>query len=413
MTDLEEQKLLEEAQNGDPKAKYELSLWARQIAPLKPDEEKWNRLAAACLVDAAKAGYEPAVKMVQQLMTAEVPESKEAAEETAETVAEEIEEEPAETGYIFDRLFAGLDEEPVRTSSKNEPETASVEERPASEEEELLPGFNLEPEKIAPQVYVPYEDPGFADYEEPEETPLQPSFVDKAKKVAAGLIDKATFLIQSITQKKTPAAREEDGFEEEVRFAGDEAEESILEPAPESMSEEVPQTRAAAHAGKSGGNRMSRVLDWVGDNWSTVRIALIAVIAVMAILVVLLLLPKGTFQKAPEPTPTPVPATATPAPTPTPEPFPNEATRNEIAATAVLDYRPEEGEFLTASATYSVNSDDGMNMRSGPGTDYDVLVRLADEQKVTAYARHTTEEDTWYLVNTGGNWGWVISDYLQ
>ena len=72
MTDLtqwEEQEMIERAKNGDPEANYKMSFWALEQAAAEPAEERWNRLAAKCLVKAAKAGYEPARQRMNQLLT--------------------------------------------------------------------------------------------------------------------------------------------------------------------------------------------------------------------------------------------------------------------------------------------------------------------------------------------------------
>ena len=52
--------MIERAKSGDPQANYELSLWAQERSEEEPDEPRWNRLAAKCLVKAAQAGYGPA-----------------------------------------------------------------------------------------------------------------------------------------------------------------------------------------------------------------------------------------------------------------------------------------------------------------------------------------------------------------
>lgn len=75
LTPQEEQAMIERAKSGDPEANYKMSLWALEQAALEPTEERWNRLAAKCLVRAAEAGYPPAKKRTQELLQ----ESKEAA----------------------------------------------------------------------------------------------------------------------------------------------------------------------------------------------------------------------------------------------------------------------------------------------------------------------------------------------
>lgn len=68
LTPQEEQAMIERAKAGDPEANYKMSLWALEQATLEPTEERWNRLAAKCLVRAAEAGYPPAKKRTQELL---------------------------------------------------------------------------------------------------------------------------------------------------------------------------------------------------------------------------------------------------------------------------------------------------------------------------------------------------------
>lgn len=71
MTDLtrqEEREMIEKAKAGDPEANYQMSFWALEQAAAEPGEERWNKLAAKCLVKAAQAGYEPAKKHMAQLL---------------------------------------------------------------------------------------------------------------------------------------------------------------------------------------------------------------------------------------------------------------------------------------------------------------------------------------------------------
>lgn len=368
MTDFEEQKMIEDARAGDPKAKYEMSQWARQMSALEPEEERWNRLAAKCLVESAQAGYEPAKKMVQALIKGQDPmrAEPEAEEEEApaEEPAEELAEEPAEEAEFI-----------------REPADEPAEERPVSAGKTGYPGES-----------------SFYDYEreeEPEAEADEEDYPDEpqnfGQKLLGGLQAAAATvaalvggLAGKLAEKKARAAAEAEAEEEE----------------------EAPSVPSRGRHSSGGG-----LTQWVSDNWSMIRVVCIVVIVVMAILIVLLLtIP--VEDPTPDPTPTTVP-TPTMEPTPTPEPFPNAATRTEISTTPNLSYRPAETEFLPASQSYTVDSDDGMNMRSGPSTEYDVLDRLASELRITAYASHQSGDETWYLVNTGGEWGWVIKDYLK
>ncbi len=68
-TEREEQEMIERAKAGDPQANYELSLWALQRAEEEPEETRWNRLAAKCLVQSAQAGYGPAQEKMESLLS--------------------------------------------------------------------------------------------------------------------------------------------------------------------------------------------------------------------------------------------------------------------------------------------------------------------------------------------------------
>lgn len=68
LTEQQEQEMIERAKAGDPVANYQMSLWALEQAIAEPDEERWNRLAAKCLVKAAEAGYGPAQEKMNELL---------------------------------------------------------------------------------------------------------------------------------------------------------------------------------------------------------------------------------------------------------------------------------------------------------------------------------------------------------
>lgn len=67
-TEREEQEMIRKAQAGDPEANYQMSFWALEQAAAEPEEERWNRLAAKCLVRAAEAGYPPAQDRMNRLL---------------------------------------------------------------------------------------------------------------------------------------------------------------------------------------------------------------------------------------------------------------------------------------------------------------------------------------------------------
>ena len=86
-TEQEEQQMIALAKQGDPQANYELSQWALRRGEEEPEESRWNRLAAKCLVKAAQAGYAPAQARMAELLHA--------SNDGAASAARPEEEEPA------------------------------------------------------------------------------------------------------------------------------------------------------------------------------------------------------------------------------------------------------------------------------------------------------------------------------
>ena len=117
-TEQEEQEMIELARQGDPKANYELSLWALRRAEEEPEETRWNRLAAKCLVKAAKAGYGPAQeRMAQVLHQAQ-------AKEQPASVPSEPEESgvPRQPVRLSDARAARRSQSPAPESTARRPE---------------------------------------------------------------------------------------------------------------------------------------------------------------------------------------------------------------------------------------------------------------------------------------------------
>lgn len=105
LTELEEQQMIEKARAGDPEANYKMSFWALEQAAAEPDEDRWNRLAAKCLVRAAEAGYAPArermAKLLRELDEREQAEAKPAVEE----IELEIETKPAPRRSVAEQEY--------------------------------------------------------------------------------------------------------------------------------------------------------------------------------------------------------------------------------------------------------------------------------------------------------------------
>lgn len=70
----------------------------------------------------------------------------------------------------------------------------------------------------------------------------------------------------------------------------------------------------------------------------------------------------------------------------------------------------EEAPAAEKSSTKTVNSASGINVRSGPGTSYDVVASLNDGAKVSVAA----EVDGWFEVELeDGQTGWIYGDLLK
>lgn len=102
-TEREEQEMIQKAQAGDPEANYQMSFWALEQATAEPEEDRWNRLAAKCLVRAAEAGYPPAQERMTRLLR-EMEEREKAVTEP-KPVSEPVREEET-------RKFVPVQEEP-------------------------------------------------------------------------------------------------------------------------------------------------------------------------------------------------------------------------------------------------------------------------------------------------------------
>lgn len=98
-------------------------------------------------------------------------------------------------------------------------------------------------------------------------------------------------------------------------------------------------------------------------------------------------------------------AEATPEPTPesTPEPTPvNFDGLSEQPATVYA-----EGE----QPNFTVTPDSNMNLRAGPGTDFDKVAQIPAGTAVTALGANADE--TWVVVQYEGQYGWLAKEYLN
>lgn len=385
MTDMDEAKMIEQAKAGDPKAQFELSQWARQMSILEPNEERWNRVAAKALVDAANGGYEPAKIMVQELISGK---KAPAAPSEPEIV------DPMQEPYDFDEGF----EDDFEDGFEDEP---AARERTTAFYDQAQEDDYIDDELDELDDLIDYENArmgkgaGFAE--------IMQKLGGGLKKAGAAVGALVGGIAASVKSKKARADEtdEPDGdydYEEDGEDYEDEPIESRI--------------RGQARTKKFG------LGAFIEENWPVVKIVCIAVCAVLIVLIVILLLPgKEAEEVVVTPIPTSVPAT----PVPTPEPFPNEATLLEIRSTATLQYRPADSEYLTASKTMTVICEGAENLRQGPGAgDYpDVVMQIAQGTSVTAYAKHDTSDTdengnpiSWYLLNSNGTWGWMYGPSL-
>ena len=93
---------------------------------------------------------------------------------------------------------------------------------------------------------------------------------------------------------------------------------------------------------------------------------------------------------------------ATPEPTPEPTPVPE---YEGLSVQPTTYYN--EGE----QPSYTTPGDSGMNLRAGPGTDYDKVTSVPAGTGVTALG--TNEDGSWVVVNYDGKYGWLKTEFLS
>ena len=99
------------------------------------------------------------------------------------------------------------------------------------------------------------------------------------------------------------------------------------------------------------------------------------------------------------------PAEEQPAePEPNPEPTPV-TTFDGLSVQPTTYYN--EGE----QPSYTTPGDSGMNLRAGPGTDYDKVTSVPAGTGVTALG--TNEDGSWVVVNYDGKYGWLKTEFLS
>ena len=100
----------------------------------------------------------------------------------------------------------------------------------------------------------------------------------------------------------------------------------------------------------------------------------------------------------PEPTPEPTPE---PIPEPTPEPVSFDGLAQHPATVFAECEQP----------AYTTTPDASMNLRAGPGTDYDKVTSVPAGTAVTALG--TNEDGSWVVVQIGDKYGWLKVEFLN
>ncbi len=367
-TEQEEQQMIERAKAGDPQANYELSLWALSRSEEEPDEPRWNRLAAKCLVKAAEAGYGPAKKRMAELLE-QAKGKAPAAQTTARRPQPKQEPEPEEDEEEEEDYDEPAPPEPVRISdarrSRRGGRQQSTARRPQPEQD-----WEDESERGRARRARQEEE------EEPEEEPY-----------------------------------DDDSDEYEDEWDDDYADED------EDDDDGVFPFQGLFGRGKSrgeGGNSRQ----WGEAQWRKMEIICVAVCAVLLLLIAVMILTgrrSSTSNPGNVTSAIPPASEVTAAATPTPEPpqYPDDATIAAIQA-ADLEIYPEDTEFVTVptSATVRVSST-SLRLRKGPSTEIDKIADMPDGTQVDIYAT----KDDWCLVRyndaeKGTLYGWCSSEYL-
>jgi len=311
MTEQEEQVMIEKAKAGDPQANYQMCLWALEQAKAEPEEERWKRLAAKCLVQSAQAGYNPAQKKMEDLISGQKT------------------YEPDEDQVTLD----GWNDVPAQPAVPVEEPTEETSDE-FSWAQPLTKGRSSRSYTVKPE----------SDFAGPEEEDGQGE--DPLVKANAAL-DR---LRAAFGHDKKP------------------------EPKPEEEPEYRPETKPRRFRTSGGKDDLVHSLkeklqtpaNWSEKIWRKVEIGCVIVGVAMVILIVVLIVTGGKDGKAGGQNAPSETAQTMVTLEPTVEPFPSTTLRSEIQSATTLDYFPLDEQYLTASETRQVSAEGGLNLRRGP-----------------------------------------------
>ena len=349
LTEQQEQEMIDRAREGDPEANYNMSLWALEQAAAEPDEDRWNRLAARCLVKAAEAGYGPAQEKMQEILLQSVANG-------------EIDAPPA---GAHEKAAAEVTE-PAYEAPVSDTNTSTG------------TGTNTRPTRRSTRS-ASYTEPVYDD-ETPQDDPAWKTGAQNAlAAVRTGAVNLGS-KIKILWFKIFHSSDEDGGW-----FAAAARKIKFLD------TDDWSETK------------------WKNVKLGCV---IVCIILALIIAIIISTSRHKTREPEEETTDIPVAdAVETVAPTPTATPYvqyPSEAVRAEIEA-ASLDVYPEDDDYVTESTTRTVSASGGLRMRTGPSQDYNTITMIDYNTNVKVYAYI----DGWALVQYGTNYGWCSGEYLS
>jgi hypothetical protein len=385
LTEKEEQEMIERAKAGDAKANYDMSLWALDQAAAEPDEDRWNRLAAKCLIKAAEGGYEPAKEQMNQLLT-----------------ALHNEQAAAPQAQPQDASQADTQSAPQADDAQ---ETAEA-EADAPEGDENF-DWSQEPDARPVQERQPQEQPNAA---------LRAVAVAgiAARAIGSGaktVYGKGKELITKLSEKATADTNFDEGDDE-----GDSLSPEYAEDAPGAYDgpENGPEASETPGAQKTAGKKLSLpdFSQWDDKKWKKMQTICIIVCVVLVLLIFIMVRSGKNSDEAEDTTQVPPAATTVPAtPVPTEEPvtYPDADLRAEIEE-ADLDIYPDDDDYVEEETIATVTPGAGLNLRKGPGSSYSQIVLMGYNSEIEIYAY----KNGWALVRyQDTTWGWCSEDYIK
>lgn len=394
-TEQEEQEMIERAKAGEPEANYELSLWALARSEEEPDEPRWNRLAAKCLVKAANAGYAPAQKQMAGLLdgSGAADQSRPAESQRRSVRQPSGSQEPVS---IHDVRRAAADKNVSRqtaTPRPTAPRQTTTARRPVPRQPEE--GFVDEPD---------------GGYE--EETPV----ARRAPNTRRDAPDRRPAPRRRAPEPEPDYYDGDEDYDNDESYGEDDRDRDGWDDEPAKGKGRPARDRKAKGKSKGREKKGSSVSNWGDAQWR--RLELICVIICVVLLIAIAAMIFTSRRGGGGDTPSAIPpageaAPALPTDTPAPvEAYPDEATRTAIEQ-AELDIPPMEEDFRDGptTATVSVNSI-SLRLRKGPNTSYDEITSMPDGSKVEVFADKNDWSLVRYQAEDGPIYGWCSSTYL-